>query len=158
MRKFVISAVLAALVPVIPAHASGPVTRTGYLAARDGARLRYTAVLPNDTGRFPVALIYSVYTDDVGPTGGYPPAESGVIAQASPGLQKSFATSLNDAMNKGLGLNRDDRIDRERRSHMPAPVPAVTAAPWFSSQSPLLTGGLIVAAVIGGLMVLKKVL
>jgi predicted acyl esterase len=70
------------LVPAGAARAGGPVSRYGYLTTRDGARLRYTVELPDATGRFPVALIFSVYTDDVGPTGGYPPAESGVIAQA----------------------------------------------------------------------------
>jgi uncharacterized protein len=69
-----------AIAPVVASAA--PVTTWGYITTSDGARLRYTAVLPDTDDKHPVALIWSVYTDGVGPTGGYPPAESPVIADA----------------------------------------------------------------------------
>jgi hypothetical protein len=81
VRRLALVAVGLVLAPLI-ARGDGPVERWGYMQTRDGAKLRYTVELPSAEGQFPVALIWSVYTDGVGPTGGYPPAESGTIAAA----------------------------------------------------------------------------
>ena len=43
------------------------VQRTGYITMSDGVRLRYTAVLPAASGRFPVALKYDGYCEGTDP-------------------------------------------------------------------------------------------
>jgi hypothetical protein len=77
----VLGILLGTLVPP-GARADGRVTTWDYLFTSDGTPLRYTLVRPSSQGRFPVALIWSVYTDDVGPADPYPPGESPVIANA----------------------------------------------------------------------------
>jgi putative CocE/NonD family hydrolase len=81
-RSLAVAIAVLLLAPLSGRTATGPATRWGYIETNDGAQLRYTVVLPSADGVFPVALIWSVYTDGVGPTGGYPPAESPVIAEA----------------------------------------------------------------------------
>ena len=63
------------------ATAADPVTEWGYLQVRDGAKLRYTVTRPGGTDRYPVALIFSVYTDGVGATE-FPAAETATLGGA----------------------------------------------------------------------------
>jgi putative CocE/NonD family hydrolase len=46
---------------------AAPVTKTGYITMADGVKLRYAAVLPADTGRFPVAMKYDGYCEGTDP-------------------------------------------------------------------------------------------
>jgi uncharacterized protein len=80
-RVLVVLFMLSMMGGAVPSRADGPVTRWGYMETSDGAKLRYTLHLPSDVGRFPVALIFSVYTDGVGALD-YPTAESAYIANA----------------------------------------------------------------------------
>src|SRR5256885_17181837 len=59
------------LVGVIPGHAAAPVTRTGYVAVRDGTLLKYTVVLPGAGGRFPTLMEYSGYEPGTVPDAPY---------------------------------------------------------------------------------------
>jgi hypothetical protein len=59
---------------------------TGYLTAADGVRLRYSVLLPKESGRFPVIINYSGY--DPGAIGGY--AYLREDTAMSPGLDRSL--------------------------------------------------------------------
>ncbi len=69
MRLVCLSAALAALALALgpsAAEAAGPVQEHGYIPMADGAKLGYTVDLPAATGKFPVALVYDGYCEDVG--------------------------------------------------------------------------------------------
>ena len=69
MRLVCLSATLGALALALgpsAAEAAGPVQKHGYIPMADGAKLGYTVDLPAATGRFPVALVYDGYCEDVG--------------------------------------------------------------------------------------------
>src|SRR3954463_6190507 len=64
-RTLLVAAV-AALLWCAQAQAA-PVQKAGYLTMSDGVKLRYAAVLPADTGRFPVAMKYDGYCEGTDP-------------------------------------------------------------------------------------------
>jgi putative CocE/NonD family hydrolase len=63
--------VASALVGVTPGRAAASVTRTGYVAVRDGTLLKYTVVLPRASGRFPTLMEYSGYEPGTVPDAPY---------------------------------------------------------------------------------------
>ena len=46
---------------------AAPVTKLGYITMSDGVKLRYAAVLPDEDGRFPVAMKYDGYCEGTNP-------------------------------------------------------------------------------------------
>ena len=69
-----------------PSHPWWAKRLTGYLTAKDGTRLRYSALLPKDEGRFPVIINYSGY--DPGSIGGLAYAQGD--STMSPDLDKTL--------------------------------------------------------------------
>lgn len=70
----------------LPSHPWWAKRITGYLTAKDGTRLRYSALLPKDEGRFPVIINYSGY--DPGSIGGLAYAQGD--STMSPDLDKTL--------------------------------------------------------------------
>jgi predicted acyl esterase len=73
---------------------AAPARKTGYITMFDGVTLRYTAVLPAETGRFPVALKYDGYCEGTDP----------LNCNEGPGPVKPAQTLL-DAGYAVLGVN-----------------------------------------------------
>jgi len=80
--------------------------QNGYLALRDGTKLRYTVIRPGRDGSYPVALIFSPYADGSGPTDDYPVGESSRIAR--PLLEAGYAVLGVNSRGTGCSEGRWD--------------------------------------------------
>ena len=65
-RVFAVLVTLVVSIAWCAAAEAASVQKSGYITMADGAKLRYTVVLPAESGRFPVAMKYDGYCE--GPT------------------------------------------------------------------------------------------
>ena len=106
------------------------VEKSGYITMSDGVKLRYTVVLPAESGRFPVAMKYDGYCEGTDPL----TCNEGSPGQASAFLAAGYAVIGVSMRGTGCSTGQFDFRNPQEHADGKAVVEWAASQPWSSGR------------------------